>query len=204
MTLDETEQVDALRGANLPDLLTAFIGGAWTPPGRGLVRDVEDPATEQIVARFEESSPDVVASAIEDAATVGRDWARRDPADRGRILLRIADSLRANADLLARLESVDSGKPLSQARADIAVSARYFEYYGGAADKFGGETIPQPHGTFAYTVREPYGVVAHITPWNAPLSQMTRGVAPCLAAGNSVVVKPSELTPLTTLRGRKL
>ena len=122
----------------------------------------------------------------------------------GRRLFAVAAAIRRDADLLARLETIDSGKPLSQARADIAASARYFEYYAGLADKIQGETIPQPSGTFAYTVREPYGVIAHITPWNAPLTQLTRGVAPSLAAGNAVVVKPSELTPLTTLYAARL
>ena len=123
---------------------------------------------------------------------------------RGRHLYRVAGVLRDHAEVLARLETIDSGKPLSQARADVAVSARYFEYYAGMADKIGAQTIPQPPGTFSYTVREPYGVVAHITPWNAPLSQLARGVAPCLAAGNTVVVKPSELTPLTSLLAARL
>ena len=127
-----------------------------------------------------------------------------DPAERGRRLAAVAAALRRDADLLARLETIDSGKPLSQARADIAGSARYFEYYAGLADKVQGETIPQPAGTFAYTVREPYGVIAHITPWNAPLTQLARGVAPSLAAGNAVVAKPSELTPITTLYAARL
>ena len=141
---------------------------------------------------------DLVAIAVENAHAAWRGWARVAPAERGRILARLADAVRAHAETLAALESADTGKPISQARGDIAVTARYLEYYAGVCDKFGGTTIPQPSDTFAYTVREPYGVVAHITPWNAPISQMMRGVAPCLAAGNTVVVKPSELTPLTT------
>ena len=116
----------------------------------------------------------------------------------------VASAIRGDAELLAHLETVDSGKPLSQARADIAGSARYFEYYAGLADKILGETIPQAPGTFAYTVREPLGVIAHITPWNAPLTQLARGVAPSLAAGNGVVAKPSELTPLTTVLTARL
>jgi aldehyde dehydrogenase (NAD+) len=112
---------------------------------------------------------------------------------------RIAAILRRNADALAATESIDSGKPLAQAHNDVETSARYFEFYGGIADKIMGETLPQPAGTLAYTLREPLGVVAHITPWNSPLAQMSRGVAPSLAAGNTVVVKPSELTPLTSL-----
>jgi len=193
-----------LREADLPDVLTSLTGGKFVPRGDGAVLDVEDPATEAIVARFEQTSNDGVAYAVENAHAAWLSWSRLDPAARGRHLMRVADALRAHADLLARLECIDSGKPISQARADIAGSARYFEYYAGLADKIHGETIPQPAGTFTYSVREPYGVVAHITPWNAPLTQLTRGVAPCLACGNTVVAKPSELTPLTSVLAARL
>jgi aldehyde dehydrogenase (NAD+) len=194
-----------LKAAGLPDVLGAVIAGDWVSAAVGAeVTAVEDPATGGIVARFVPSSADEVDAAVVDAHRAQIGWARRDPVERSRVLMRVSEALRSNADMLARLETIDSGKPLSQAKADIAVSARYFEYYAGAADKFGGETIPQPKGTFTYTTREPLGVVAHITPWNAPLSQMTRGVGPCLAAGNAVVVKPSELTPLTTLLAARL
>jgi aldehyde dehydrogenase (NAD+) len=194
-----------LKAAGLPDVLGAVVSGDWVSAAVGAdAIDVEDPATGDIVARFVPSSTDEVDAAVIDAHRAQIGWARRDPAEQGRVLMRVAEALRSNAEVLARLETIDSGKPLSQAKADIAVSARYFEYYAGAIDKFGGETIPQPLGTFTYTMHEPLGVVAHITPWNAPLSQMARGVAPCLAAGNAVVVKPSELTPLTTLLAARL
>jgi aldehyde dehydrogenase (NAD+) len=202
--IDESAAAEQLAKARLPELLTAFVAGEFFPRGAGSVHDVEDPATEAVIARFEESSPEVVDTAVESAHEALGQWRRLDPAERGRRMYRAAEAIRADAELLSRLESIDSGKPLSQARADIAVSARFFEYYAGIADKIEGQTIPQPDGTFAYTVREPYGVVAHITPWNAPLSQMTRGVAPCLAAGNTVVVKPSELTPLTSVYAARL
>jgi aldehyde dehydrogenase (NAD+) len=194
----------ALSEAALPDVLTGVTRGAFVARGGGVVLDVEDPATQSVVARFEQTSQDGVADAVENAHGAWLGWSRLDPAERGRHLMRVAETLRAHADLLARLECIDSGKPISQARADIAGSARYFEYYAGLADKIHGETIPQPAGTFTYTVREPYGVVAHITPWNAPLTQLTRGVAPCLACGNTVVVKPSELTPLTSVLAARL
>ena len=194
-----------LKAAGLPDMLGAVIAGDWISAADGAdAMGVEDPATGEIVASFAPSSADDVDAAVADAHRAQLGWARCEPAERGRVLMRVAEALRKNAEVLARLETIDSGKPLSQSKADIAVSARYFEYYAGATDKFGGETIPQPIGTFTYTAREPLGVVAHITPWNAPLSQMTRGVAPCLAAGNAVVVKPSELTPLSTLLAARL
>ncbi|MET0820798.1 MAG: aldehyde dehydrogenase family protein [Aeromicrobium sp.] len=195
---------DVVDSAGLPGVLTALVAGASVPRADGPIHDVLDPATDAVVTRFEETSPGGVATAVENAHSAVRGWAMIDPAERGRVLLRLAGTIRDHADILARLESIDSGKPLSQARADIAVSARYFEYYAGAVDKIGGETIPQAADTFSYTLREPFGVVAHITPWNAPLSQMMRGVAPCLAAGNTVVVKPSELTPLTSWLAARL
>ena len=195
----------ALESSGLPAELTAFVSGDFTPRDSGApVFDVHDPATGLVVARFAETSPAAVDAAVRDAHEAFLAWRRIAPAERGRRLFAVAAALRRDADLLARLETIDSGKPLSQARADIAGSARYFEYYAGLADKVQGETIPQPAGTFAYTVREPYGVIAHITPWNAPLTQLTRGVAPSLAVGNAVVVKPSELTPLTTLFAARL
>jgi aldehyde dehydrogenase (NAD+) len=115
------------------------------------------------------------------------------------VLLALAATVRDRAAELAELESLDTGKPVGQARSDVAAAARYLEYYAGVADKLLGETIPSADGSLVYTLREPLGVVAHITPWNSPLSQMVRGVAPSLAAGNSVVVKPSEVAPLSTL-----
>jgi aldehyde dehydrogenase (NAD+) len=195
----------ALQESSLPHELTAFVDGAFLPAAPGAERlDVDDPATGVVVARIAETPTGQVDDAVRSAHDAYLAWRDLDPAERGRRLAAVASALRHNADLLARLETIDSGKPLSQARADIAGSARYFEYYAGLADKLQGETIPQPAGTFAYTVREPYGVIAHITPWNAPLTQLTRGVAPSLAAGNAVVVKPSEITPLTTLYAARL
>lgn len=198
-TVDRPDVAEILAEAGLPSRLTAFVGGGWSSEGDGQLVDVLDPATGAVIARYEETSTSQMNDAVVDAHGAASRWAQLDPAERGRILMRVAHGLLDRADILARIESIDTGKPISQARADVMVSARFFEYYAGMADKIQGLTIPQPAGTFAYTVREPYGVVAHITPWNSPLSQMARGVAPCLAAGNVVVVKPSELTPLTTL-----
>jgi len=160
---------------------------------------VEDPATGEELARLPEDGPEAVDAAAR-AAREAFDgpWGALTAAERGRTLLGLAALLRERADELAALESQDTGKPLGQARTDVATAARYLEYYGGAADKLLGETIPSEDGAFVYTLREPYGVVAHITPWNSPLSQLFRGVAPSLAAGNTVLVKPSEVAPLST------
>jgi aldehyde dehydrogenase (NAD+) len=121
------------------------------------------------------------------------------PAERGRVLHRIADELSRRAEDFATLETLDTGKPIGQARRDVAGAARYFEYYAGAADKIHGEVIPYAKNVLDYTVLEPVGVSAQITPWNFPLSMLARGLAPALAAGCSVVVKPAAETALTSL-----
>jgi aldehyde dehydrogenase (NAD+) len=161
---------------------------------------VEDPAYAIPIAKVADGGPDDVDRAVSDASAAQRGvWARTTPVERGRLLAACAAELRRRADELSTLESIDTGKPVSQARSDVETAAKYFDYYAGVADKLGGETIPTDSDTLVYTLREPYGVIAHITPWNSPLSQMARGVAPSLAGGNTVVVKPSEVTPLSTL-----
>src|SRR3546814_293658 len=112
----------------------------------------------------------------------------------------MAELIRNRAEELARIECLDTGKPLSQARSDIAAGARYFEYYGGMADKVMGKVIPVRWGTLELSTREPYGVSAQIVPWNFPFMLAARGIAPALAAGNCVVVKPAEDASLSVLR----
>ena len=146
-----------------------------------------------------EAGADAVDAAARAAHAAFEKWGATPGAERGRVLLALAAAVREHADELAELEARDTGKPLEQARTDVAGAARYLEYYGGVADKLLGETIPSADGSLVYTLREPLGVVAHITPWNSPLSQMVRGVAPSLAAGNTVVVKPSEARRCRTL-----
>jgi aldehyde dehydrogenase (NAD+) len=198
-TIEQTNAVaEVVRAAKLPETLTAVIGGQWSERAGGETEAVIDPGTGEEALRYERSALTLVDEAVRSAEHAWPAWAALAPVERGRIMLRCAQIIRDNQDVLAQLESIDTGKPLAQARGDIAVSARYLEYYGGGVDKFGGETIPQDQSTFAYTRREPYGVIAHITPWNAPISQMMRGVAPSLAVGNSVVVKPAEVTPMTS------
>jgi aldehyde dehydrogenase (NAD+) len=182
----------------IPSLLTAYIDGEWVTPDGEHQLPVEDPGGSAQIATIDESNADLVDRAVQSAHDAFRVWRRTAPAQRGRIMLAIAASLRLHARDIGELETVDTGKPLSQALGDVETAARYFEYYAGLADKHRGATIPQAEGMFAYTLREPYGVIGHITPWNSPLNQMSRGVAPSLATGNTVVVKPSELTPLST------
>jgi acyl-CoA reductase-like NAD-dependent aldehyde dehydrogenase len=122
------------------------------------------------------------------------------PAERGRIMNRMAQMIRDRAEELAVLESRDNGKPLRQSRTDVQVSARYFEFFAGIADKIMGNTIPLGPGYLDYTVREPIGVSAQIIPWNYPIQIGARGVAPAIAAGCTVVLKPAEDAPMTALR----
>ena len=176
------------------------IGGARVPARGGRTLPVEDPSTATVVGHLARGDADDVDLAVRAAADCARRSGSSTPAERGRALRRLATELDAAREELARLETLDTGKPLSLARSEIAGCVGYLDYYAGAADKVHGETIPIGPGSLAYTVREPVGVTAHIVPWNAPLSMLCRSVAPALATGNTVVVKPAEQTPLTALR----
>jgi aldehyde dehydrogenase (NAD+) len=188
----------------IPEHCAGWIGANWVTADL-TVLDVEDPALAEPIMVVAEADAALVDRATQDSERAFRSrWRDMPGSQRGRLLAALASAVRREATLLATAECVDTGKPLSQARADVEVAARFLEYFAGAADKVLGEVLPQADDQLAYTVLEPYGVVAHVTPWNAPLSQMMRGVAPCLAAGNAVVVKPSELTPVSTLLVAKL
>lgn len=190
---------DFVASLDIGDRCAAFVGGEVVRGDREAI-DVEDPATGKVLVSTAEADAELVDRVVRGAADAFRGpWGAMRHSDRGRALHRVAGLLRENAGLLADLESIDTGKPLTQARSDVETSARYFEFYAGVADKNHGETIPTRSDELVYTVREPYGVVAHVTPWNSPLSQLCRGAAPSLACGNTVVVKPSEVTPLSTL-----
>jgi aldehyde dehydrogenase (NAD+) len=184
--------------------LGGYVDGGWAP-SHGEPIGVEDPATRAQLATVRDATAEDVAQAVASArATYATGWRDARPVDRAQVLFQVAAKIREHAPELARLETLDTGKPIRQARSDVATAARYFEFYAGAADKVYGQTIPGEGDYWAYTLREPYGVVAHVTPWNSPISQMCRGVAPCLAVGNTVVVKPSEVTPLTSLVAARL
>ena len=131
-------------------------------------------------------------------------WSRMPAFERGRCLTRLGLLVEKNATELAALESRDTGKPVRQGRADVAATMRYFEFYGGAADKIHGDTIPFLDGYTALTLREPHGVVAGIIPWNYPLQILARVVGAALAMGNTLVVKPAEDASLTTIRMAEL
>jgi aldehyde dehydrogenase (NAD+) len=181
-----------------------YIDGRFTDPRDGATFAVEDPSTATTIAHAARGGAADVDLAVAAARSAARRMRDTSPAERGRALRRLADELDRAREELARLETLDTGKPLSLARIEIAGCIGYLEFYAGAADTLRGETIPLGPGSLAYTVPEPVGVSAHVVPWNAPLSMLCRSVAPAFAAGNTAVVKPAEQTPLTALRFAQL
>jgi len=183
-----------------------FIGGHEVPGTRGERRPVLDPATNQPVAEAAVASRDDARAAMEAAERGFREsnWAQDDGARRAKVLFRLAALLETNLESFARLETLNMGKPLRESRGDIAYVVRTLEYFAGLADKVEGETIPVPGARFDYTLCEPLGVTVHIAPWNYPLLLAVRSVAPALAAGNAVVLKPASLTPLTAVAFARL
>ncbi|MEU2761439.1 MULTISPECIES: aldehyde dehydrogenase family protein [unclassified Streptomyces] len=176
----------------------AVIAGKSVATGDWI--DVIDPSNARPVARVARCGSTEVHAAVEAARhTYETVWRFTEPPERSRLCRRIADALREEREQLARLETLDTGKPISQARTDADVAARYFEFYANALEALGGETIQQRPDRLAFTLREPYGVCAHIIPWNYPLQIAARTLAPAIAAGNCCVLKPAEDAPLTSL-----
>jgi aldehyde dehydrogenase (NAD+) len=175
-----------------------FIGGESVDTTDGSFVTV-NPSTGEPLADVARCTPEVVDRAVSSAQEALSGWSSMKPADRGRVMLGLAAAIRENADWLARLETLDTGQPLRTSYVDVDITARYFEYYGGAADKVHGTTIPLGPGYVSFTTQEPFGVVGMILPWNAPMSQAGRSLGPVLAMGNTTVVKPAEDTSLSTL-----
>jgi aldehyde dehydrogenase (NAD+) len=177
-----------------------LIGGKWVDGGGGERIPVENPATRETVAEIARATADDVDRAVRAAAACHRSGALTDmrPGDRGRMIVDCARLLRARKDEIAEVLTLEQGKSLAESLIEIEGTARYFEYYGGMADKIEGRYIPLGKGYADYTVPVPYGVSAQIIPWNFPLEMIGRGLAPALAAGNAVVVKTPELTPLSS------
>jgi acyl-CoA reductase-like NAD-dependent aldehyde dehydrogenase len=171
---------------------------ALRSPSGGLIVD-RDPANGEVLAEVASAAIADVQRAIDAARRAQPAWARLAPGRRGALLLELARLIRERADELTRVECLDTGKPLAQARADVEVAAQYFEFYGGYADKLYGETIPLGGDDFGVTFREPMGVTGHIIPWNYPIQIGSRTLAPSLMAGNACVVKPAEEAPLSAV-----
>lgn len=176
-----------------------WIGGAARAPKAGRYIESTNPANGARLTEIARGDRDDVAAAVSAAKGAFTDWRDRKPIERGRILLDIARAIRARQAELSELEQLETGKPAYHAPFEVELAAQYFEFYGGLVNALHGETIDLGPGYHSYTRREPFGVVGVITPWNAPLNQAARGIAPALAAGNVVVAKPSEFTSTTTL-----
>ncbi|MEM9781777.1 MAG: betaine-aldehyde dehydrogenase [Pseudomonadota bacterium] len=178
-----------------------FVDGAPAEDTAGDPIDVLYPATGAVIARVHAATPQVIERAIDTASRAQRDWAALGGAARGRVLRRAADLLRQRNRALSVLETLDTGKPLSETLvADAASAADALEYFGGIAASLGGEHIDLGGGDFAYTRREPLGVCAGLGAWNYPIQIAAWKSAPALACGNAMVFKPSETTPLTALK----
>jgi len=191
-----TKNADSLR-------TRLWIGGEWCDAAKGATFESANPATGQVLAHVAEAGPEDVDRAVRAAraAFAGDEWRRMDPHERSRLLWRLSDLVEAEADELARLETQDNGKPYFEARrVDLPSVVRTLRFYAGLADKVHGDVIPVAGPFLNYALREPLGVVGAIVPWNFPLSMAAWKVAPALACGNAVVLKPAEQTPLTSLR----
>ena len=177
-----------------------FVDGEWVEPLSRNRIELENPSDGEIIGEIACGSKADIDCAVDAAkAAMAGDWGQMPADERGRILFRISRLAEKRLKELARLEAIDVGKPLSQALKDAEALARYMEFYGGAADKISGQTLPFKHGYTVYTLREPHGVTAHIIPWNYPMQIIGRSVGAALAAGNACVLKPSEEACLTAL-----
>jgi aldehyde dehydrogenase (NAD+) len=177
-----------------------LIGGEWKTTAAGEYLPLVNPSDGSELCQIARGQQaDIDAAVIAARSALDGNWGRMPAFERGRILSRLGQLVLDRVDDLARLEAMDVGKPLTQARADAIALARYCEFYGGAADKVMGETIPYLDGYTVYTLREPHGVTGHIVPWNYPMQIIGRSVGAALAMGNACVLKPAEEACLTAL-----
>ena len=183
-----------------------LIGGKWQPASDGRTVDMVSPSDGQAFARIARGSKADVDAAVKAARHAFEEgaWGKMTAVERSRLMMKLGEAILANHEELSELEARDCGKPMKQARADITSAARYFEFYGGAADKYHGDTIPFLDGYMVTILREPKGVTGHIIPWNYPAQMFGRSLAPALAMGNAVVMKPAEDACVTPLRMAQL
>lgn len=182
-----------------------FIGGEFVDAADGATFETLDPHDGSVLAEVAEAKQEDVDRAVDAATRAFPAWSRLAAADRGRLLLRLADAIETDAENLAMLETRDTGHPLRDTLGlDVVRTAATFRYFGGMADKFQGSVIPVEQGFLDYVVPEPLGVIGQIVPWNFPVMFTSWKMGPALAAGNCVVMKPSEITPLSALRVAEL
>ncbi|PWJ13835.1 aldehyde dehydrogenase family protein [Jannaschia seohaensis] len=184
--------------------LDHWIDGATVASAGGAYLETVNPMTGQPHLRVASGTAEDVAKAVAAAERARDGWRRFNAAERGRLMLGLAHAIRANRDRLAEMERADSGKPLAGALAEIEGSAQYFEFYGSLVYLPTGDVLDVAPDQHVFTKREPYGVIGVITPWNLPLNQAARAIAPALVAGNVVVAKPSEITSQTTIEMARL
>ncbi|MEQ1768322.1 MAG: aldehyde dehydrogenase family protein [Devosia sp.] len=179
-----------------------FIDGDWSPAETGATLPSIDPSTGETFGSIADSSAGDVDKAVRAARAAFETgaWGKLTATERGRLLSKFSALIADHAEELANLEAKDTGKPLNVAKADATALIRYFEFYGGGADKLHGTTVPYLNGFFVATLREAHGVTGHILPWNYPLQMFGRTLAPALATGNAVVLKPAEDACASTLR----
>jgi len=193
--------IAAAAGLRTPVRHQLFINGQFVDAESGETLATLNPHDNSIITGVSMAGKSDVDKAVAAAEKALPAWSRMSGMDRGRILLKLADLIESNAEELARLESLDTGHPIRDSRMlDVPRTAVTFRYFGGMADKFQGEQIPVEAGFLNYTLREPVGVVGQVVPWNFPLMFTSWKMAPALAAGNCVVMKPAEITPLSSLK----
>jgi len=182
-----------------------YINGEWENAKSGKTFPVYDPATEEVIAQAPDAGPEDVNRAVAAAKAAFEDgpWATTTAQERGRVLFRLAEKIRQNAAMLAEMEARNCGKPIVEAEYDIADVATCFEYYGGLATKVLGHVNPVPDNAVSLTLKEPVGVAGQIIPWNYPLGMAAWKLAPAIAAGCTMVLKPAEQTPMTALEAAK-
>ena len=177
-----------------------FIGGQWVPPVKGQYFDVVTPVTGQVYTRAARSSAEDIELALDAAHAAADRWGKTDAATRANILLKIADRIEANLELLAYAETVDNGKAIRETlNADIPLTVDHFRYFAGCVRAQEGGISEIDENTMAYHIHEPLGVVGQIIPWNFPILMAAWKLAPALGAGNAVVLKPAESTPISIL-----
>jgi aldehyde dehydrogenase (NAD+) len=175
-----------------------LIDNEWVESASGRRFETINPSTGEVICDVAEADAADVDRAVEAArkAFTGGDWPKMSPAQRGELLYKLADLIEENAEELARLETLDNGKPLSASlNADLPFAIAMYRYYAGWTDKLQGDTIPLGDPYFCYTRHEPVGVCGQIIPWNFPLDMQANKLAPALAAGNTAILKPAEETP---------
>jgi acyl-CoA reductase-like NAD-dependent aldehyde dehydrogenase len=209
-TTTEDIQVELKPAKANPKPGKLFIGGQFVDSLSEKTFETRNPATCEVIVEIAEAGPEDVELAVRAARKAfedGSEWRKMSPRDRSRMLWKLSELIRANAEELAELETLDTGKPIFESsRFDIPLALECFEYYAGWPTKIAGETLANSTGgeALVYTLREPIGVCGQIIPWNFPLQMLAWKVAPALACGNTIVLKPAEQTPLTALRFAEL